>query len=253
MCTLSVFSNDNRLIITMNRDEQRSRKEHKNLHITDTACFPVDIVSQGTWFGINKSGLVCALLNRYQDAHYNDKPKSRGTIIPEFLSYTSMSEAIQSANNLSFTDYNPFDFFVITHDEILSVSWDGVKSNIRKKVMSDVFFITSSSVNTADVLKYRHHIFSDFIQAGAYDAMNILSQLHQQKSPHNDGDSIFMCRDDGHTKSITQVIMDLKQLELFYWPENILNLNEPITLDEAHFHQFHFDDDILIHGHRNTQ
>ena len=70
MCTLTVYSGKKRCVVTMNRDELRTRKEAGVLHsksINDIRFFhPVDLVSGGTWFGVNNQGVILALLNRYQ-------------------------------------------------------------------------------------------------------------------------------------------------------------------------------------------
>jgi uncharacterized protein with NRDE domain len=233
MCTLSVFPNSKGTIITMNRDEKRSRGEAENISITDTYCFPVDVPSQGTWVGMNRFGLVFALLNRYQDEHPEGGQQSRGQIIPSFLSSVDLHEVQKKLDGFEVENYNPFDFLIIELGNIIHVSWDGKRLLKEKQSLDDPFFISSSSERASEVLRYRRNVFTDFLNQTPFQECDIMSGLHLKRQRGHEGASIFMEREKVHTKSITQILLKSDQSDMFYWPQDILAKNNSVSYEQA--------------------
>ena len=99
----------------MNRDESRARHE-AGIKAREASkvnlLFPVDGLAGGTWFGINDSGVVMALLNRYQAQHVRN-PITRGKIIPNCLSRGSYNNIFEHLNNQSFFLLMTNDFFML--------------------------------------------------------------------------------------------------------------------------------------------
>ena len=238
MCTLSIFPIDQTLIVTMNRDEQRTRKEENNIKITNNLCFPVDAPSQGTWVGMNDSGLVCALLNRYQDKHNPNAPTSRGKIIPEFLQCKNIEQAEEKIKNASFEMFNPFDFLIISAKEFIHASWNGHALTVSKQSTDAPFFISSSSIRTDQILAYRHNIFKNFIQQNDIQKSEILSKLHQHQELERIEDSILVERKATHTKSIVQMTVENNKSEMLYWTEDTLKNRKSISQQQAIQHSF---------------
>ena len=83
MCTLTVSRDAERLRVTMNRDEARSRaEEHPPTRTAEGGSPPIlcprDGQRGGTWIGVNGAGLVGCLLNLYE-AENPDAPPARTT------------------------------------------------------------------------------------------------------------------------------------------------------------------------------
>ncbi len=239
MCTLSVFANSGSTIITMNRDEQRTREEVENIFITDTYCFPVDAPSQGTWVGMNRFGLVFALLNRYQDKHSGEGQQSRGKIIPSFLSSADLQEAQERLDAFEAENYNPFDLLMINLNYIIHAAWDGQQLLAHKHSLDTPFFISSSSERAFEILKYRRNLFTGFLNQFLPQEHDILSNLHLNRELGQESASIFMAREKAHTKSITQILLKPNQSDIFYWPQDILAKNNSVSYDQATSHVFY--------------
>jgi len=79
MCTVSASLQQSTLIVTMNRDEQRSRREGA-LNTNPERCYPTDIESGGTWCGINQFGVAFCLLNRYDVAPLQNSRVGRSCV-----------------------------------------------------------------------------------------------------------------------------------------------------------------------------
>jgi len=120
MCTLSAFQQDGDIIITMNRDEIRTRAEAKYLTQNNsekiTTIYPVDTQAGGSWFGFNEKGLVLALLNRYQNDAL-DNAMSRGEIIPKMLKTGSIDQGLKYLEMMEVRQYSPFDLMLFSQDK----------------------------------------------------------------------------------------------------------------------------------------
>ena len=226
MCTLSIIPNNNQIIITMNRDEQRDRPEVGHLSTDDGRFFPIDGRSQGTWVGVNHHGLTCALLNRYQDKHLEQGAQSRGGLIPQLLNAENLNGAEEILNNITFDNFNPFDLIVTKDSEIIHAQWNRKEQRIITQNLSTPFFITSSSERVDEVIKHREKEFNNF--TSSYNEINedlILNNLHLKQGEENNRSSILMQRERTHTKSITQIITTDNTADMFYWTEDKLPLN----------------------------
>ena len=223
MCTLSLFKSDQSLIVTMNRDESRARheagikaREVSNINL----LFPVDGLAGGTWFGINDSGVVMALLNRYQAQHVNN-PTTRGKIIPRCLSMGSYSNIFEHLKHQSFAAFNPFDLFLMCLDRCHQFSWDGQHITI-KQIDESAFQFSSSGLDTAAILEKRQRGFNQILnnqQKTIWQSSEILEAIHLNQDPIDQSSSVLMDRPLVHSKSICQVQLTANKSEFNYYPE----------------------------------
>jgi uncharacterized protein with NRDE domain len=224
MCTLSIISQEQSIIITMNRDEQRDRHEDGALHSANGQCFPIDAKSGGTWIGTNEHGLTLALLNRYQGEHVAGEAQSRGELIPSFLPCSTVNAVEEKLRMLTLNHFNPFDCIGVDESGITHAIWDGRALNFERHRVDKPFFITSSSERTTEIIAHRKSLFSEFVadESEAMTAEHIVHNLHLKRGHDNDESSILMHREHTHTKSITQIVMAQKNVELRYWTEAAL-------------------------------
>ena len=162
MCTLSIIPQEDKLIVTMNRDEQRTRDEAEQLSITEEGCFPIDSVSSGTWVGVSTHGIVFALLNRYQDKHKSDVTYSRGTIIPALLTCVDLDAVTRQLQMFNTAQFAPFDCFAITPQQLTHAAWNGEMLSITTQPCTNLF-ATSLHIIT-EVTQYRHRLFAVFLE-----------------------------------------------------------------------------------------
>ena len=86
---------------------------------------PVDVASKGTWFGLNKDGLLLAITN--QETQSIEKPgRSRGLLALDVLRECSSSgEAKKYLFDPSIRDlYRPGNFVIADSDEAWHILWD---------------------------------------------------------------------------------------------------------------------------------
>ena len=224
MCTLSIIRLSDQLVITMNRDEARSRhesglKEQKKAGVE--LLYPIDGQAGGTWFGVNNQGVVLALLNRYQDPQSSCAP-TRGNIIAQALAYGKFELVKKHLSEQGYQHYNPFDLLLISLEECLHFRWNGQQLVICN-VSENAQLFSSSAVNTQSVLAKRQLFFKEEIsQIVELSAINILQQIHLQHDLNSQANSVLMDRSDAHSKSICQVLLDQNCCEFNYYPEGSL-------------------------------
>ncbi|MFT7053165.1 MAG: hypothetical protein ACJAU1_000717 [Psychromonas sp.] len=221
MCTLSVLRLSNLLVITMNRDEARSRHEaglkQQQKNGVELLC-PIDGQAGGTWFGVNNHGVVLALLNRYQDPQSVGAP-TRGNIIPQALAYGEVRLVKKHLSEQNYQYYNPFDLLLISSAECLHLSWNGRHLSLHN-VSQAALLLSSSALNTEAVLAKRQARFQQWLtQSPELSATEVLHKIHLQHDLGNRGDSVLMDRSDAHSKSICQVLLDADCCEFNYYPE----------------------------------
>lgn len=228
------------MIVTMNRDEQRSRSEAQQLSTTDEGCFPIDSASLGTWIGLSTHGAIFALLNRYQDVHKSDMTSSRGQIIPTLLPCPNLDAVADQLHILNTKRFAPFDCFAVMHQQLMHMAWTGNDLHISTQPLPTSFFVTSSSYKIEEVSQYRHRLFLAFLDKhknqDAIQAKQILEELHLARGAGQEALAILMERSQVHTKSITQIVMTATQAHMCYWPDAISNLMQN-TLDTQRIEQ----------------
>lgn len=225
MCTLTIYSGKKRCVVTMNRDELRTRKETGLLYSrTKTNArlhYPVDVASGGTWFGVNNKGVILCLLNRYQSPQ-QAKAASRGDIIPRALEQGGFDAVAEWLKCLSFVAYNPLDLFLVSKKNFLHFSWDGKSGKWEKPEFRHWYLFASSALMTDEVLAFRKDFFQAWSQEMGKkltDADEILRGFHLIQIDGMESHSPLMEREKSHTKSIIQADLEGKTLKLKYIPE----------------------------------
>ena len=229
MCTLTIYSGKKRCVVTMNRDELRTRKEAGVLYSKSSNAsrlfYPVDLRSGGTWFGANNKGVILCLLNRYQ-APEMINPKSRGTIIPQALEQGGVVAVSAWLESVEFSQYNPFDLFLVTKKKIIQFSWDSSTYKMEEIEVKNWFIFTSSSMLTEEVIAFRQNIFKAWTRElgkKLIDADEVIRGFHLIQTEGLESHSVLMEREKSHTRSVIQAELMGKELTLKYMPEILAN------------------------------
>ena len=213
MCTLTAFvDSQHQLVVTMNRDEAFNRGDGEFHHSTNSEPFdyPTDERAGGTWFGVNKNGLVLGLLNRYQDT-YNAGDLSRGFLIPQLLGEAAdAKEASQVLKQLELKRFNPFDLIAVAGSEIVHHAWTGSQLLLKQHTLQRPYIRTSSAIDLPAVSAFRQQLFDDWLSSAEVTAHNALN-FHRHEDTTNLSYSICMDRGFSQTKSITQAVVDSAQ------------------------------------------
>jgi uncharacterized protein with NRDE domain len=134
MCTLIVSyypQTKQPLIIGANRDESPTRPSKDwDFRNDDYIYCPLD-VRDGTWIGVNKNALFCAITNWDLKLHLHGK-KSRGLIVLDILKSSNMKEVIDYWRTLRPDEYKPFNIIVGTSNELYHLSNDNEMMYFRR-------------------------------------------------------------------------------------------------------------------------
>lgn len=222
MCTVSAYSVNGALTVTMNRDERRQRLEG-DLTVTPEYCFPTDLESGGTWCGLNHSGLIFCLLNRYDAPSLQlESKQSRGGIIPAALKADNIDDANKLVALLNFARYDGFRLLVLNSECGFQHDWDGSTYMVTLITNPADIFFSSSSVESIDIPERRERRYRQWQRThsanksvGSNSAIPTMHLLEPYVAPR---ESIFMVREKTHTKSITQLNVSNSQASLTYWP-----------------------------------
>ncbi len=227
MCTVTVLHQQRSTIITMNRDEQRTRMgELPPARWADSALIaPRDGQAGGTWVGVSTHGHWACILNSYA-AHAPSSPSpSRGWIIPILLAQPVPMIALMA---MDFSAYRPFRIMLGDVNGWHAFHWNGQALVAEDKSDGGDYFMSSSSWNEASVLAARKAAFARWQQNGsAHDEQGIAS-IHRWQEAEDTATGILMERSDAHTTSLTQITLsDTAAPVMQYWPAAAIT---PISL-----------------------
>lgn len=222
MCTLTIMPSEHGIIVSMNRDEANTRAEAGEHLVVDKhdkliSWWPVDSVSQGTWFGVRGDGLVAGLLNRYQNSSITPA-RSRGLIIPSVLANAPAQRLEKFIAASDWTDFAPFDLVLVHNLELMQCSWEGGRLQLLKASSAQPYLLSSSSIEYEESLQVRRAAFEDFIAQQAISPKSVIEELHRKPHSANPALGFLMSRPGRSTKSISQVVVGAAQIHHRYIP-----------------------------------
>jgi len=231
MCTVTSHLGGGRLLLTMNRDEYRSRDPevppavHDGLGDGPTWAAPLDSQSGGTWIGANAAGVVACILNIYTD--HEDVPPapagrpSRGDIIPRLLSAGSADDVREwLLTEFAPADYAPFQVLIADGSGRTTHTWSGDGSVDSIGLPDGWQLMSSSSWNADEVLPWRRDRFEEWVADGAMIAREL--PTYHLLQPEGLADRApLMSRERTSTRSITQIALDGVggKTIVRYWPD----------------------------------
>lgn len=214
MCTVTVFREQGRLLLTMNRDERWTRAPERPPALQPAAgggrawVAPADGERGGTWIGANDDGVVACLLNAYApgDLDLIGRPgvPSRGEIIPGLLARGRGEVGRFLEEELDPTRYPSFTLVVATPEGARALCWTLDRGFAHDALGEGWSLITSSWWRAEEVVAWRQKRFAEWLAAGApfagpLPAYNLLEEAGaREQSP-------FMTRSFSGTRSVTQV------------------------------------------------
>jgi hypothetical protein len=176
--------------------------------------YPFDPSSAGTWIGINQWGLLLTLLNEYPSASSGPAPKSRGLLIPAALSSATLEEA---ASRITAQEPSQFGACLVAlvapRGEIVTLRLDR-KIWHREAHPRQPMIFASSSLDAEKARTTRQELFQKALPGG----IGVLRAMHRRHEPEKGPYSVCMHREGSQSVSFSEVSMDGRGVELFYWP-----------------------------------
>lgn len=212
MCTVTVLRSRDRLLVTMNRDERRTRADELPLQEWggDSGrrwIGPTDGEKGGTWFGANDRGMIACLLNAYEPGDLalfgRDDVPSRGGIIPNLLALEPDRAWRWIHHGLDPSPYPSFTLVVTTPDAGEIVSWRLDRGLSCEPQAEGWTMVTSSFWRADEVVPWRHAQFREWLGQAAPEVEGVPT-INLLEVPQRREWSPLMTRSFSITRSLTQ-------------------------------------------------
>jgi hypothetical protein len=228
MCTVTVNRSAGDVLLTMNRDEQRSRAPEKPPRLVGRHgrlpawIGPADGERGGTWIAANDHGVTACLLNAYapQDLELfgrEDVP-SRGHIIPELMKHDPDGARDWLTERFDPSPYPSFTLVVVAPGSADVFAWRLDGGVAHSGLPEGWSVVTSSFWRTEEVVPWRQREFARWRQRGAA-CVHGLPSFNLLEVPGRLEWSPFMTRPISLTRSVTQVEVsrETHTLRMRYW------------------------------------
>jgi uncharacterized protein with NRDE domain len=238
VCTLAIYVRafaDFPLIVAANRDEFFTRPTSPPTLLDPVAGIfgGRDEVAGGTWLGVNRAGMVAALLNRRTDQSADPTYPSRGQLCMAMLRSESAAAARRVLEDGRRTRYNPFNLLVADRHGAWIATNHGAAVSVTD-LPAGLHLVTNLDVNdpTCPRIAASVQLFAALLGAGAprpgSDAFReqlraILSGHDTELDPRTSvfGNSLCLHGDQYGTRSSSVISLDLAG----HW--TYLHTNEP--------------------------
>jgi hypothetical protein len=245
MCTVTVLRDPDRLLLTMNRDERRTRGDEIAPREAGGGgrpawIGPTDRAKGGTWFGANDRGVIACLLNAYAAGDLaligRDDLPSRGGIIPRLLEHGPEQARSWLRDHFDPSPFPSFTLVVLTPDWGETYSWR-LEGGVALSAIPDSWSMTTSSLwRSGEVVAWRQARFAEWRLAGTPEiagvpAFNLLEVAGRREwSP-------LMTRPISITRSLTQAELCAcaDRVVMRYWRrdgESPISPGEPTAVTE---------------------
>lgn len=212
MCTVSFYSDENKVILTSNRDENSKRPAalapEKYVVKDSTLYYPKDPQAGGTWFVVKSNGDALVLLNGSEKKHDSTPPyrKSRGLILLDIACKKNMLDYWKSIN-LNYIE--PYTLVVFEYQKLYQLRWDGTTKKSIELSNEKPHIWSSSTLYSTETTKNREDWFSDFLKSRNHKINeNDLFQFHSETHTEDSKNGLIINRNDKTlTKSITQCVL----------------------------------------------
>lgn len=226
MCTVTYIPDikSKHFALTSNRDERFVREtlppevyERNGIK----TCYPRDVLSGGSWIGMNQFGRIVCLLNGAFIAHtkLSKHTHSRGLVLNNVLNSRENARDYLTHYDLSRTE--PFTLLTIDYNngEINSFSefiWDGSDKHYRDLDTEQAQIWSSVTLYNSEDRKKRRIWFSDFLRRKPIKSEADVLHFHSTSHTPDKNIDLLMKREDLlQTVSITQVVANGK-LNMYY-------------------------------------
>lgn len=166
MCTVTYYKDQNKTIITSNRDENIQRPHaippRKLIDGSNWVYCPIDPQSNGTWFGVKNDKSVFVLLNGADIKHVPNPPyrKSRGLILLDIIKSTHFSDEWEA---IDLSGIEPFTIIAFVNMSLTQLRWNGSSKTIYAFDANTEHLWSSSTLYNQEVMQKRKNWFSEFL------------------------------------------------------------------------------------------
>lgn len=221
MCTALIYRNPekNYLGVGFNRDESVKRGPAREPEKTDVGgvfyLSPIDGDFGGTWIGVNSHFQIYAVLNFYEaNMKILRNPTSRGLLLKKLLSEETHISALDSE---SLKTYYPFRILRVSVGSTDILVWNG--EVVTLSVNTDIWKVYASSFLLGNGIEEEREdiLRKNFLQMDVeHDFLDISKRFLSCHLPEKGPHSPCMHRREARTVSNTLVVIDDKQVQMYY-------------------------------------
>lgn len=212
MCTVSFIYNNEKAIITSNRDENiiRPGAIPPENYFTNgkNVIYPKDPKAGGTWFAVDSDGTVVVLLNGGLIKHHSTSAyrKSRGLIVLDII-YNKSPEDFWYQINLQ--NIEPFTLILYQQKKLYELIWDGVVKCTTQLDETKNYIWSSVTLYTPEIRKKRSEWFVNFLKNTNTVSASDVIDFHNYTEKHDSENGLIINRENSmKTLSITQAIIE---------------------------------------------
>lgn len=211
----------------MNRDELHSRGEALPPRVVAAGgvrrLAPVDSDAGGSWIATNDHGLTVCLLNHYPSPALPESRtrrggagfESRGTLVLDLAALATVDEADRLFEARDLATYRPFTVMLFPpHAPPRLRRWGGASP--LERVDSPLAPVSSSSFDSRAVVSARTAAYRRLV--GDDPDPERLLEYHRSHLPERGPYSVCTHREDGGTKSLTRVAVDVASVTMRHLP-----------------------------------
>jgi uncharacterized protein with NRDE domain len=238
VCTLAIYVRTFRefpLVVAANRDEFLTRPTSPPVLLDAAATMfgGRDEVAAGTWLGVNRSGVVGALLNRRTDEPPDPRRRSRGQLCLAMLRSESADAAGAALRGERPDDYNPFNLLVADR-RAAWVATNHPASMAITELDPGLHLITNLDLNDPRCprIASSYQLFAALLSEGAPvpGSVEFRARLRRILSAHDTpldprsggfGNSLCLHSEEYGTRSSTLIFLDLSDRWTYF------HANEP--------------------------
>ena len=227
MCTVTIVPKPglpNAFRMACSRDEQHGRAPAHPPQQRDLAglqtLMPIDPASDGTWIGVNEHGLALTLLNYNLPEPPTDRDQSRGAVIPQLLSASSVDEVVALAASIPAKRMMPFRLAACDGRSVLL--WRSSEPIEQAEVTpwsGEPMMWTSSGLGDHLVEGPRRALFAGWFSDDPANHLDKQDAFHRHQWPGREHLSVCMDRDDARTVSYTLVDVEPTSVTMTYHPD----------------------------------
>lgn len=193
------------LVVAMNRDEfydRPSRPPELRNGSMAIVC-PQDERAEGTWIGVNESGLLTAVSNRFAGAP-EPNARSRGLLCLESLAWRNVAEAAMFASEAAeMAPYNPFNLLLADRNRIACTCHEGGTWTVHGMMGLNV--LTNAGLNAGDPREKR---VLELLKPASLDSLDSgLAAMKAALSDHEDAGGRAICHHGERTGTRSRTII----------------------------------------------
>lgn len=212
MCTVTVVPHGRGIRLLCNRDERRTRPTAvpPQVHALGRrrALFPVDPQGGGTWVGVNDRGLIVAILNIHRPGMATEARslRSRGLVVRDLLSRSSLPAVAAAAEQLAPRAFEPFQLVIVHGGQVVVATNDRVASvRCWQLPLAAPRLFTSSSLGDEFAGPPRQRLFERMVSRSRTGWLRGQARFHDHQWARRPEISVRMERDDALTVSRTTI------------------------------------------------